>query len=290
MDELQAPAGAHKVRRPPAEEATDLSKVKERIQAAFEGAQAQPDVDERGEIVFREKPKEIERIKTGIPGFDELIVGGIPRDSVILLIGGPGSGKTIFAMQFLVSGAQKYSEPGAFVSFEEREESVRSSAELFGWDVRELEKKDLLRIVWRDPYEVKTFAQAMGGQLYYIIKEAKIKRIVFDSITYFSLSEENRFKLRKEIAELSRRLKAFEVTSIFIAEVPEGEAEIGRYGMEEFVADGVIHMHNFLVRDARQRAIEVIKLRKTSHDTFLHPFKIASRGIEVYPQEQVFKE
>lgn len=298
--------------------APDFEKIRDHIQAALDGG-ASSELNERGEVVFKRERSEprgarearaerkdrqekksarasaakvddVPRLQTGISGFDELIPGGIPRDSIVLVVGGPGSGKSIFSMQFLFNGATKFNEPGAYVSFEEQEKSVRETSKLFGWDIDDLEEKNLLKVVWRDPYEVKSFAKAMGGQIYYLLKEYGIKRIVFDSITYFTLTEVDRFKLRKEISELSRRLKSLGVTSFFIAEVPEGEAEAGRYGMEEFVADGIIYLHNFLVGDTRVRAVEVLKLRKSSHDTFLHPFKITRSGIEVYPHERVFKE
>ncbi len=233
---------------------------------------------------------DVARIPTGVPGLDELIPGGIPKGSVILVVGGPGSGKSIFSLQFLLNGALNYGEPGAYISMEESEESIRRTGEMFGWNVSELEKKGLFHVVWRDPYEVKSFAKVMGGQLYYLIKDAGIKRIAFDSITYFTLTEENRFKLRKEIAELSTRLKAVGVTSLFISEVPQAEMRKGRYGMEEFVADGIILLNNFLVRDTHVRAVEVLKMRHTHHDTLLHPFAITKKGLEIYPHELVFKD
>jgi KaiC/GvpD/RAD55 family RecA-like ATPase len=233
---------------------------------------------------------DVPRIPTGVPGLDELIPGGIPKGSVILVVGGPGSGKSIFSLQFLLNGALKYGEPGAYISMEESEESIKRTGEMFGWDVDDLEKKGLFHVVWRDPYDVKSFAKVMGGQLYYLIKDAGIKRIAFDSITYFTLTEENRFKLRKEIAELSTRLKAVGVTSLFISEVPQAEMRKGRYGMEEFVADGIILLNNFMVRDTHVRAVEVLKMRHTHHDTLLHPFAITKKGLEIYPHELVFKD
>lgn len=233
---------------------------------------------------------DVPRILTGVPGLDELIPGGIPRGSVILVVGGPGSGKSIFSLQFLLNGAEKYGEPGVYISMEESEESIKRTGEMFGWDVDGLEKKGLFNVVWRDPYEIKSFAKVMGGQLYYLIRDAKIKRVAFDSITYFTLTEENRFKLRKEIAELSTRLKAVGVTSLFISEVPQAEIKKGRYGMEEFVADGIILLNNFVVRDTHVRAVEVLKMRHTHHDTLMHPFAITKKGLQIYPHEQVFKD
>jgi KaiC/GvpD/RAD55 family RecA-like ATPase len=92
------------------------------------------------------------------------------------------------------------------------------------------------------------------------------------------------------MASLIKHLREMDCTTFLISEVSESDLEAGHYGVEEFVVDGVINLHNFLLRDVRQRAIEVLKMRHVEHDTFLHPFKITRSGIEVYPHERVFKE
>jgi circadian clock protein KaiC len=77
------------------------------------------------------------------------------------------------------------------------------------------------------------------------------------------------------------------ITTFFISETPESINLVGRYGVEEFVVDGVILLHNILIKQGRQRAIEILKMRQTSHDTSMHPFKITNKGVEIYPREQV---
>ncbi len=238
-----------------------------------------------------EKPRpEIDRIKTGIPGLDELITGGIPRDSTVLITGSPGAGKTIFAMQFLVNGATLFNEPGLYVSFEEDPDSLREGAQLFGWNLEGLDRKAKVKIIFVDAYEIKSFSSALSGQIYNTIRDTKARRIVFDSITYLGVTQENQYKLRKQIAELGKRLKKMGITTLFISEAPEGPADARYFHMDEFAADGVIRLYNLLIKGTRQRAIEVMKLRKTNHDKFLHPFSITDNGIVVYPKEQVFTE
>ncbi len=236
------------------------------------------------------KLPEIERIKTGIPGLDELITGGIPRQSTVLVTGSPGAGKSIFSMQFLVNGAEMFGEPGVYISFEEEPESLREGAKLFGWDIAKLEKQKKLTILFEDPYEIKSFATSLTGQIYNTLRETGAKRIVFDSITYLGVAQENQYKLRKNIAELGKRLKQMGITTLFISEAPEGPNEARLFRMDEFACDGVVHLYNLLIKDTRQRAIEIAKLRKTNHDTFLHPFIISEKGITIYPKEQVFNE
>lgn len=235
-------------------------------------------------------PRVHDRILTGITGFDRLIQGGIPQGSSILVTGGCGSGKTIFSLQFLVNGARDYGEAGVYISFEEEADGIRESAREFGWPVEDLEAKKKLAILFQDPYEIKDFSKSFGGQIYYTFKEMNVKRIVIDSITYLNASMHNIQETRKTLSSLIKRLKEIGCTTFIISEIPETELVAGHYGVEEFVVDGVINLHNLLLRDVRQRAVEILKLRHTNHDTFLHPFKITSRGIEVYPDERVFKD
>ncbi|MBI5635593.1 AAA family ATPase [Candidatus Micrarchaeota archaeon] len=231
--------------------------------------------------------KDLKRIKFGIPGFDDLIQGGVPAGTSILMSGPSGAGKTIFCLHFLFTGATA-NEPGIYVSFEETADSIKQTARLFGWDIDQLEKENKLAIIWKDPYEIKNFATSLTGELYYRIKDMGAKRIVIDPITYMGEAVKDKQKLRKVLVDLSKRFNALGATVLFISERPEGVKSVGKIGIEEFITDGVIILHNILSGDIRTRAIELLKMRHTSHDTMLHPFKITSRGLVVFPREQVF--
>lgn len=264
------------------------SRMKKKAAKGMAGVKARVQKALRTQPKTTKKRGGVERVKTGMSGVDSLIEGGIPKGAVALVSGGCGSGKTIFGLQFLVNGAEQ-GEPGVYISFEEESESIRETAHGFGWNIEELEKRRKLAIMFKDPYEVKDFSESLSGELYYMLKDLNAKRVVIDSITYFGTTVKDEHEVRKNIAVLTRRLKSMGCTTLLVSEVPEGDSGVGRFGMEEFIADGVINLHNFLIKDMRQRAIEVLKMRKTDHDTFLHPFKITRKGIVVYPDEQVFK-
>ncbi|MEW5955923.1 MAG: ATPase domain-containing protein [Candidatus Micrarchaeota archaeon] len=259
-------------------------------------------LNEKGEVIYRREGvvggsrfaagaavEAVNRIKTGISGFDELLEGGIPRGSTTLIAGGCGSGKSIFCMQALVNGAALYGEPGVYITFEELPESMRAAGAMFGWKIEALEKRKLLKIIFKDPYEIKDFSKTLSGELYYTLRDINAKRVVIDSITYLGSTAATTYEVRKTVATLARRLKEIGCTTFLVSEIPEGGAGVGRYGMEEFVSDGVINLHNILIKDTRQRAVEILKMRRTKHDTLLHPFRIDDKGITVFPHEQVFK-
>src|SRR5471032_1839000 len=86
------------------------------------------------------------KMPTGIAGLDEITGGGLPRGRTTLLVGGPGSGKTIFSLQFLVNGARYLREPGMFVAFEETSKRIVANAESFDWQLTELKRKKLVFI------------------------------------------------------------------------------------------------------------------------------------------------
>ncbi len=235
----------------------------------------------------KEEKVDFGRMQTGVNGLDELLPDGIPRGSSILINGSSGSGKTNLSLQILYEGVVKFNEPGIYISFEENSESIRNTAKSFGMEIEKYEKENKLSIISKDPYEVKNFATSLSGELYYKIKDMKAKRLVVDSITYLGGSLQNPYELRRLMNDLNKRLKTMGITTFFVSETPESINLVGRYGVEEFVVDGVILLHNILIKQGRQRAIEILKMRQTNHDTSMHPFKITSRGVEIYPREQI---
>ena len=229
----------------------------------------------------------IERVKTGIPGLDELIEGGIPKESTVLLAGVAGAGKTIFGVQFVYNGALYHNEPGVYISLEEDPERIVKNISLtFGWDLRSLMEKNLLSFITAELYSFEKLIDMIEGQ----VSKIGAKRLVIDPSTVLGLYFEKTLEVRKSILEISKLLKRLGCTSLLISEVPEGSKRISSFGVEEFVADGIIILYYFKEEGFFTRALCVRKMRATNHDTGIHPIQITSNGIVVFPKERIFEK
>lgn len=222
------------------------------------------------------------RISTGIKGLDKLIEGGFNVGDIILVSGGTGTGKTIFGLQFLYKNKDNN---GLYISFEEPREDLIRDAKGFGWDLEAMEKDDKLKIVYFPPFEF----DKLLDQLEDIIAKTNAKRIVIDSASIFGLYVKDVYELRRKIYKLSKVIKKTGSTCVIISEIV-GEAptestggKYSRFGVEEFVADGVIVMHYTGLGGEYDRTIQVLKMRRTDHKRGLFPMKISDKGIVVKP-------
>jgi len=222
----------------------------------------------------------LSRVQTGIPGLDEIIGGGIPENDLVLLSGTCGAGKTIFGLQFITSFAEK--EAGIFVSFEEELEQIRNAAQCFGWDTDKMEKKNKLRMLKYDPFRIEDIFEIIESN----IREIGAKRVVIDSISSLGIYVKDAFDLRRMILQVSSMLRKNNCTSLLISEImPNRNNSISRFGVEEFVSDGVIVLHNILVSNEYRRGISAWKIRATDHSKKIHPYKITGKGFVVYPND-----
>ncbi|MFC1905730.1 ATPase domain-containing protein [Chloroflexota bacterium] len=232
--------------------------------------------------------KDIKRMPTGISGFDEITEGGLPEGRTVLLTGSAGSGKTTFGMQFLYNGATKYGESGVFVTLQEELSDLTQDMGRYGWDIEDLSQKGKLRLVQPPvPFELADQDIKIDTMLDVIHKrvmEIDAKRIVFDSLAQLGLPYSDIIALRRDIMRLSSLLRELGCTTILITEMLDGEGKVSRYGVEEFVTQGVIILHSA----PSYRAIQVSKLRGTKHDTGLHRVRITDKGISVFPGEAPF--
>ena len=222
----------------------------------------------------------INRIETGIKGFDQLIEGGIPEKSLILLSGVTGTGKSIFGMNYLVHGIKK-GENGVYVSLQESIEETISEMNLF-WPIKGMIKEEKLSIVQPELYNFDALLTTIEDS----IDKVKATRLVIDSISIIAMYFEDPFRIRKSLLTLANLLKNLGCTTIAISQVTKG---VSLYGVEEFVADGVIKMYYMRTNSSFTRALTVRKMRITNHSMNIHPVEIKEpEGIVVYPTKLKF--
>ena len=235
------------------------------------------------------------KVPTGIEGFDAIAHGGIPEGRTTLLSGTSGSGKTVFSMEFLIKGIQQHNIPGVFVTFEETPQDIISNMRGFGWDLNEWIKNDQLRFVDASPVEDDQEATEVGAfdlsgfiaRVLHAVQIIGAKRVAVDSISALFPRYADQIMIRKDIYRLSSQLKKKEVTTILTAErTHEGDGEIARFGVEEFVSDNVILLHNYLdrIRGDRKRSLEILKFRGTTHETQETPLLVLEDGMHVFPR------
>lgn len=224
---------------------------------------------------------------TGIQGLDEITGGGLPQGRPTLVCGTAGSGKTLIGVNFLVSGAVSYAEPGVFVSFEETPEELIQNVRSLGWDLKQLiaQKKFLIDHIHIDPYEIEETGdynlEALFIRLGHIIDAIGAKRIVLDTIETLFVGLSNTTIIRSELQRLFRWLKSKGVTAIITGE--KGENTLTRYGLEEYVADCVIRLEQRVQNEIATRRLQIVKYRGSSHGTNEYPFLINEKGISVVP-------
>ncbi len=240
----------------------------------------------------------MERIKTGIPGLDKLIEGGYPKNSVVMVSGGPGTGKTTFALQYIYNGA-KTGEHGVYVSFEQEAEQLKNSVKQFGMDFDKLEKEGkaiVLRI--KNAQDITDVLKVIEKN----VKKIKAKRLVVDSLssieifasTFRSMIKdlptgiiEKRFTVSLPSKAIVRRLmyrvidffKELNVTTLLISEAED--TQYSRYGVAEFVVDGIIRLEAEIVGKNLQRNLVVIKMRDTDMDGGRHSIEIGKKGLRI---------
>jgi len=246
----------------------------------------------------------IERVPTGIYGLDELIEGGFPKGRTILVSGGTGAGKTIFGMQYLYRGAVDYGEPGVFVTLDEKPSLIRQDMSRFGWDIEKLEKKNMLAILdassaragfpSEERYRIPDTTLDIDKLLLKIMQVAdqlKAKRLVIDSVAGLSAHIDTEAEVRRTILKVNYMLMRTDTTAIITSEVAEqgfgsGPMRFSKYGVEEYVADGVMVLHYLGFGTADARTLYVRKMRGTRHVEDVLPMHITQKGIMVSrPQE-----
>jgi len=240
-------------------------------------------------------PNSHKKIATGIVGLDKMLIGGIVQGRNVLLSGPCGSGKSTLAMQFLYNGAIQYGEPGLYITLEETKEKFYEDMAKFGMDLQLAEKTGKFVFIGGPIANIRSYMDKVDAQvkniveeIQEVIKEKGIKRVVIDSINLLTMLSDTEDDRRKALAMISNALSALGCTSMLLSETKEGTMDLSRYGIEEFVVDGVIVL--YLVRQGSKfvSGITVRKMRGTNHDKEIRYYQITDKGVVVYPQETVF--
>ncbi len=237
------------------------------------------------------KTKTMTKHMTGIPGFDLISEGGLPRGRTTLVSGTAGSAKTVFAVQFLARGIMEAHEAGVFVTFEESPSDIAQNMLGFGWDLQQWEAQGKLAVVDASPIpdEEATVAGAYDfgallSRIEYAIKKVNAKRISMDSLAAVFTRFTESSIVRTELFRLAVALKQMGITALLTAERTQEYGEIARYGVEEFVADNVIILRNSLEEEKRRRTIEILKFRGTPHQKGEFPFTVLpDEGVVIMP-------
>ncbi len=236
------------------------------------------------------EPLDPNKVPTGIPGLDDLISGGLEKNSNVVVMGGPGSGKTTFLVQFLVNGAIKYKEPGMLLTFEEQKETLVRHMSNFGWDLDALEEEGLFTIITYKPHEVKKLLDEGGGMIWDSIHSIGAKRLAIDSLSTYAMLFDTNYQMRESQLLLFDLLRKWDITTLLSGESKSNTTVNQITGME-YLTDGVFVLHHPRQGNARVRALEILKLRGIGHSQKICPFEfIEGKGIEVYPEEDIFSE
>lgn len=225
-----------------------------------------------------------ERMETGVPGIDELIGGGLIPNSLTLLTGTTGTGKTIMSTQFIYSGVKDYNQTGVYISFEEPVDNIKENSLEFGWDFDSLEKKGKVIFVRYDPFHVEDIYELIETN----IKKVDAKRVVIDSISALGLYVRDIPDIRRMVFNISLLLRKLNCTSFLISETLPMQGSLSRFGVEEFVTDNVIVLYYNKTGSQFSRSLTIWKMRGSGHSNRIHPYAISNKGITVYSKEEAF--
>ncbi|NIO44858.1 MAG: hypothetical protein GTN36_04895 [Candidatus Aenigmarchaeota archaeon] len=236
----------------------------------------------------------MERLNSGVTGLDEKMKGGFVKNSVNLVTGRTGTGKTAFCASFLYAGTQK-NESGVYVTTEEPEEDIKEDIKsMFNWNIDELKSKNLIEFVVLEPVIpinfnreeemskiLKIYVYDLYSKIEKIVKKTNAKRLVIDSTTIIEMFIKDDYLRRVALMKLIGDLKKLDITTIVTGTVPEGTDLLSMSGIIEFFVDSVIKLEFLPVAEEFKRTLTIRKMRRTDHSIFIHPFEITKDGLKV---------
>jgi circadian clock protein KaiC len=221
-------------------------------------------------------------VKTGISGLDAILNGGLPAGTATILEGAPGSGKTTLGMHYLYEGAIRYGEPGIYITFEEMPDQIYTDMSAFGWDLKSLERQNLLRVICMSPDTLLTQMKLNDGIFDKLMSEIKCRRLVIDSISLYKFMSDSIQKQRETLYTLRNILRKHGLTSLMIRETTHMDE--GNHDFEHYLSDGIISLRVKPFMDKfRMRTIEVHKMRGRNVVSGEHRYFITENGMEIVP-------
>lgn len=232
------------------------------------------------------------KVKTGIPGLDSIISGGMKMGRTVTVSGPPGSGKTTFGLQYLYSGAKDFDESGVYVIMSQNIDDIKNDCKSFGWDFDDLIAKEKILMVDARPFKIqdeligKDESLYRGEQLPFAhltklllssIKRIEAKRVVIDSLTILAMQYNDQFYMRQGLQGMVQALENFGVTSLILSEYSENN----EIPLEWFVTSGVIQLRHTRKEDTMERTIQVTKMRGTKHSEQMHLIELDSNGLHI---------
>jgi len=231
----------------------------------------------------------IDRIDLGIEGLDNMILGGVPKRSLISIIGSAGTGKTTFGLQFLEE-ALSNGNRGVYLTLEESTDRIYDTAEEKGWPFEAYADEGRLAVVHLDPVEMANSLTSIRNDLPELIKEFGADRLVLDSVSLLEMMYDRSAERRSEVYQFSKSLKEAGVTTLVTSEASSDTAYGSRYGIIEYLADAVFILQYVRSSDFQETrlAVEIQKIRDANHSRETKPYEITDEGLSVYRQANIF--
>jgi len=233
--------------------------------------------------------EDVERVRTGVAGLDEMLQGGLPKNHIVVVMGSFGTGKTTLGLQYLVEGLRN-GEPCIFISLEEDKDSILRNAASFGWDLSGALESKKLGLFKLEPSDAKTTITRIKSELPKFVKSFGAKRVVLDSVSLLNMMFSDDNERRSNLFNLCQLLRSTGATTMLTAEVKDENPRSSRDGLAEYTADGVLLLQSDESKDGGevQLTIRILKMRRTGHSRRVKPYSITDKGIVVHAGADVF--